>query len=319
MSLELLNQKEYKVAIMLSNKKLFFLVLGKLILSKSGGIFMKEKSKIIDTVREEKTEILKKRLKEQIDKIGYTQEKVAQKVGISPSSISKYLNGNGFPDEITLEALANLFGVEPVRFDINTVIEYKTDVFVKVIVLAILCSCVCVLFAVTLNFMKSFAKQHIKNSCVRAFAGGILVVLLTVVLGTTDYNGAGMDIINCAMAGEVYGLAFLLKIVFTAITMSCGFKGGEIVPTFFIGSAFGCFAGIVFGVDPGICASLGLVALFSGMTKCPIAAFLLAIEVFSGEYMLLFLITAIIACKFSGKYGLYDNSINKFYKKERKE
>lgn len=74
---------------------------------------MKEKSKIIDTVREEKTEILKKRLKEQIDKIGYTQEKVARKVGISPSSISKYLNGNGFPDEITLEALANLFGVEP--------------------------------------------------------------------------------------------------------------------------------------------------------------------------------------------------------------
>lgn len=72
-----------------------------------------ENSKIIDTVRDEKIRILRKKLKEQIEKIGYTQEKVAGKIGVSPSSISKYLSGKGFPDQITLEALAKLFGVTP--------------------------------------------------------------------------------------------------------------------------------------------------------------------------------------------------------------
>lgn len=74
---------------------------------------MQQKAKIIDTTREEKSQILQERLKAEIKKLGYTQEKVANEVGISPSSISKYLKGNGFPDQITLEALAKLFNVEP--------------------------------------------------------------------------------------------------------------------------------------------------------------------------------------------------------------
>ena len=203
---------------------------------------------------------------------------------------------------------AYFLGVQPVRFEIGTNLSYNTDVFFKVAVFAILCACICVVFALSLNFMKKFMKKIIKNSYMRVFAGGALVVLLTVVLDTTDYNGAGMDIITSAMNGKAYGLAFLLKIIFTAITMSAGFKGGEIVPTFFIGATFGCFAGTVLGIDAGICAALGLVALFSGMTKCPVAAFLLALEVFSGKLLVFFVIAELISYKFSGKFGLYDNS-----------
>lgn len=52
-----------------------------------------------------------------------------------------------------------------------------------------------------------------------------------------------MNIIANAIAGEVVPTAFLLKIIFTAITLGCGFKGGEIVPTLFVGATFGCIFG----------------------------------------------------------------------------
>lgn len=75
------------------------------------------------------------------------------------------------------------------------------------------------------------------------FIGGIIIVLLTIIIGTRDYNGAGMDVILNAMNGTAKPEAFLLKMIFTAITISVGYKGGEIVPTFFIGATFGCVVG----------------------------------------------------------------------------
>ena len=75
-----------------------------------------------------------------------------------------------------------------------------------------------------------------------------LIVVLTLLLGTRDYNGAGMNIIAQALNGQAVGYAFLLKILFTSLTIGAGFKGGEIVPTFFIGSTLGCALGTLLGL-----------------------------------------------------------------------
>ena len=197
-------------------------------------------------------------------------------------------------------------GVEPVRFLMPVISGNPVFPILKVIVLGILCAGVCMVFAWSLHKGEHFAKKTAPNSYVRAFAGGVLLVGLTYLSGSHDYNGAGMSVIGNAIAGQANFEAFLMKILFTAVTVAAGFKGGEIVPTFFIGATFGCMASSLLGLDPGFGACLGFVALFSGMTKCPIASFLLGLEVFRVKGLLFFAIIVPVTYFFSGRLGLYN-------------
>ena len=88
--------------------------------------------------------------------------------------------------------------------------------------------------------------------------------------------------------GKAHPEAFALKMLFTAITINTGFKGGEIVPTFFIGATFGCTAAGFLGLDPSFGAAIGLVALFCGVVNCPVASILLSYELFGGSGLVLF-------------------------------
>ena len=151
----------------------------------------------------------------------------------------------------------------------------------------------------------TFFDKLIKNCYVRAFFGGVIVVALTYLVGTYDYNGAGMDVITRAIEGEAVSYGFVLKIIFTAITISAGFKGGEIVPTFFIGSTFGCALAPVLGLDASLSAAIGFIALFCGVVNCPIASMILSLEVFGIEGMLFFAIACSISYMMSGCFGLY--------------
>ena len=132
-------------------------------------------------------------------------------------------------------------------------------------------------------------KKVFRNDSLRIFTGGCAIVLLTFLLRTRDYNGAGMNIVEKALEGEAIPYAFVLKLVFTCITIGAGFKGGEIVPTFFIGATFGCVAGGLLGLDPAFGAAIGLVAMFCGVVNCPVASIVLSVELFSDAQSLIFL------------------------------
>lgn len=203
--------------------------------------------------------------------------------------------------------IALFFGLQPVRFSLSAVPEWSLSIAAKVVVLGLLCAAVAILFCVSIKWCEHGAEKWIRNRYVRALAGGVLIVLLTVLMRTTDYNGAGMDIVGNAIAGVAKPEAFLLKILFTAITISAGFKGGEIVPTFFIGSTFGCVAGGLMGLDPGFSAAIGFVALFCAVVNCPVASVLLAVEVFGGSGLLLFALACGVSYLMSGYFGLYQS------------
>lgn len=204
--------------------------------------------------------------------------------------------------------IARLFGVAPVKFDMPAVYGMQFVPILKVAVLAALCAGVCIVFALSLHKTEHLMGKCIRNCYLRAASGGLIIVGLTVLLKTTDYNGAGMGVITKAMSGDARYEAFVMKIIFTAITVASGFKGGEIVPTFFIGATFGCMAGNLLGINPALGASVGFVALFAGMTKCPVASFLLAMEVFGVQGAVFFAIAVVIAYILSGRFGLYDNA-----------
>ena len=199
-----------------------------------------------------------------------------------------------------------LLGVPPTRF---TVAMPALDAWTMllVLVLAILCALVSILFCRGLHITEHLAARLVKNSYLRAAAGGVVIIALTLLLGTTDYNGAGMDVIQRALNGQANGWAWLLKLLFTAITIGCGFKGGEVVPSFFVGAAFGCWVGTLLDLPPAFAAAIGLVAVFCGAVNCPIASVVLSVEMFGAEGMLYFAMACAISYVLSGYCGLYSS------------
>ena len=162
-----------------------------------------------------------------------------------------------------------------------------------------------------LSFSKGEGLLHkaIKNDYIRTVAGGAVIIGLTLLLGT-DYNGSGMGIVdNAILKGEARPEAFILKILFTVITLGCGYKGGEIVPTFFVGATLGCTIAPLLGMDPGFGAALGLVGLFCGATNAPLASIMLSIELFGVEGLPFYAIICSTCFMLSGYYSLYKSQI----------
>lgn len=203
--------------------------------------------------------------------------------------------------------LADFFGVVPERFILNAVPTFNLGNSATVCFLAIICAAVSILFCISLHQAEHFYKKFFKNPYLRAFVGGCIIIVLTLLVGNQDYNGAGMHMIERCMEGNVIAYAFLLKIVFTALTIGAGYKGGEIVPTFFIGAAFGCVFGNLTGFSPELSTAVGMTALFCGVTNCPITSLLISFELFGFEGMPYFLLTIAFSYMLSGYYGLYSS------------
>lgn len=173
--------------------------------------------------------------------------------------------------------------------------------------LAVLCAFVSIAFCLALKWCKIGANKLIKNSYLRIMAGGALFVVLVYIVGN-KYTGLGTEVIvNAVNKGEADYYDFILKIIFTAITMGVGFKGGEIVPTMFIGSTFGCAFGSLLGLDPTFGAAVGLVAVFCGVVNCPIASIVLSVELFGGEGVAFFVVAVCISYMLSGYYSIYSS------------
>ena len=210
-----------------------------------------------------------------------------------------------------------LMGVPPTRFTVaNPWLDAWT--MVLVILLAIGCAVASILFCRGLQETGRLAAKLLPSPFVRAFVGGVLVIGLTLLVGNGDYNGAGMEVVERAMSGQVRSWAWLLKLLFTAVTIGFGFKGGEVVPSFFVGACFGCVLGGFLGLPAGFGAAIGLVAVFCGAVNCPIASVFLSIELFGTGDLLYFAMACAISYLLSGYCGLY-SSQTILYSKMRAE
>lgn len=166
-----------------------------------------------------------------------------------------------------------------------------------------------ILFCVVMHFAGKYFQKLFKNDFLRIAAGGMGVIAFTLAIGTTDYNGGGMHVVFAALRGEAAPVAFLAKIVLTAVTLGAGFKGGEIVPSFFVGSTLGCTVAGLLGLSPALGAALGLAAVFCGVTNAPLAAVMLSVELFGAEYLPLFGIAVAVSFMLSGHISLYHTQI----------
>ena len=171
--------------------------------------------------------------------------------------------------------------------------------------IGIACALCAIAFCCIMHFANRHFRRVIGNDFLRIALGGAAIIGLSLLLGTRDYNGGGMHVIFSALEGHARPEAFLLKMLFTALTLGAGFKGGEIVPSFFIGATLGCTLAGLIGLSPALGAALGLIGVFCGVTNAPLAAMMLSIELFGVEYLPLFGLTAVISYMLSGHFSLY--------------
>mgnify|MGYP004481134495 CR=1 FL=1 len=199
------------------------------------------------------------------------------------------------------------FGIAPTHFAITAPELTVWNAFL-VILLGFACAAVSRLFCGLLHFMEHKVPQLLPNPWLRVFVGGVAVIAFSYLFGVGRYNGAGMGVITAAVEqGEALPWDFLCKIFLTALTLSCGFKGGEVVPSFFVGATFGCVFGPLLGLPAGFAAAVGLVSIFCGATNALIPSILLGFELFSGAGLELIALGCGICYMLSGHHGLYSS------------
>lgn len=201
--------------------------------------------------------------------------------------------------------IALYFNIIPEQFILTQIPDFTIPTALITTLLATLCAMVSILFCVVLHTSEKLYKKHLPNTYIRVCAGGVFIILLTLLAGNQDYNGAGMFVIERCFENDYVSYAFLLKILFTAVTLGAGYKGGEIVPSFFIGATFGCTFGNLLGFSPALCTAIGMGAIFCGVTNCPITSLLICFELFGYEGMPYFLLSVALSYMLSGYYGLY--------------
>ena len=201
------------------------------------------------------------------------------------------------------------FGIAPTHFAL-TAPELTVWTAFLVILLGFACAAVSRLFCGLLHFMEHKVPQLLPNPWLRVFVGGVAVIAFSYLFGVGRYNGAGMGVITAAVEqGKALPWDFLCKIFLTALTLSCGFKGGEVVPSFFVGATFGCVFGPLLGLPAGFAAAVGLVSIFCGATNALIPSILLGFELFSGAGLELIALGCGICYMLSGHHGLYSSQI----------
>jgi len=200
---------------------------------------------------------------------------------------------------------AEYLGIHAESFGTAEKVEFGLLPAGKIMLLGILCAVLSVAFCQILHTASHLYKKLFKNPYIRIAVAGLLIIGLTTILGTSAYSGAGVNIIEEAIAGHCAPDAFFWKMIFTALTLGAGFKGGEIVPSFTIGAAFGCLFGTLSGLSPSLCAAVAMISMFCGVTNSPIASMIIGFELFGFDIMKYLLIGVSISYMLSGYYSLY--------------
>ena len=217
--------------------------------------------------------------------------------GLLPSVFSAFLGAN----------ISHALGVPAEAFAILNLPKFTPLTAAYTAFLGLLCALVSIGFCMLLHSAGKLYRKYIPNPYYRILAASALFILLTFLLGTREYHGGSMQLIEHAMEGHARYEDFLLKALFTAVALGAGFRGGEIVPTLCVGSTFGCIVGQIMGISPSFSAACGMAALFAGVTNCPISTMFIALELFGGEGMPFFAIVIAVTFALSGYYGLYSS------------
>ena len=220
----------------------------------------------------------------------------------------------------TAQYVALLFKVRTLAhpYPVEDVPDFYSFQTLKFLILAIAFALAGVLFCVMLHTCEHKFKEWFANPYLRIVAGAAAVIVLRFLLGTEDYLGLGGGVIQASFKGAVSPEKFLLKMIFTCLTLCVGFKGGEIVPSLFIGATLGSAMSAFLALPPDICAACGMVGVFCAVTNSPISSMLIAFEMFGFTGMPFYCSVVAVSYLVSGYYSLYKEQRIVYSKTENK-
>ncbi|EZP70166.1 Chloride channel voltage gated family protein [Novosphingobium resinovorum] len=167
-------------------------------------------------------------------------------------------------------------------------------------------------FAEANHALGGWMKRLIPYGPLRPVVGGLLVIGLVYLFDTRAYLGLGVTAaipgdptISSFFGPEIDRWSWALKMLFTVITLSAGFKGGEVTPLFFIGAALGNAVGGLLGAPIDLFAGLGFVAVFAGAANTPLACTIMGIELFGSAHAVPIAVACFVAYLCSGHSGIY--------------
>lgn len=202
-------------------------------------------------------------------------------------------------------AISGMLGTEFESFLIAEIPAFDMKAAALTILLGILCGLCAQFFCRTMHAAEHLYSRFFKNTYLRILAASGIFICLTLLCGTTLYEGASTEIIERSLSGSIGYEVFFLKTIFTAIALGGKFKGGEIVPVFCVGASFGCAFGELLGFSPELCAACGIAGVFVGATNCPISTLLIALEMLAPEGLPFYSLVIAVSYVFSGYTGLY--------------
>lgn len=201
--------------------------------------------------------------------------------------------------------VTEILGIHHTHYNILGIPVVTSTTVLKIIIAAILFGLVSKLFSELTHKLKEVFSVSFKNTAIKSMVGGVIIIILTYIVGTRDYLGLSIPLITDSFTTQVSPFASLGKLIFTALTLGTGFQGGEVTPLFVIGSTLGNNLSGLLDLSPSFLAALGLIGVFAGATNTPITSFILGIELFGsqgGQYMFM---TCAISYLFSGHSGIY--------------
>lgn len=204
-----------------------------------------------------------------------------------------------------------LLQVKHTHYYIPEIPEISTNTVLWILFSGALFGLAAMLFSRTTHFLGSLFSKTIEYPPLRPFVGGLIVVIAIYLSGTTKYIGLGIPSIVQSFVMPSASYDFLLKLLFTSVTLSAGFKGGEVTPLFFIGATLGSALSVFIPLPIGLLAGMGFVAVFSGATHTPIACTVMGMELFGWQSGLFIGIACLTAYFFSGSVGIYHSQIVK--------
>ena len=222
---------------------------------------------------------------------------------------------------------AQFLGIEYTYFDIHFFQSVTLDLplILKVVAAGIFFGIVSDLIVTVMNMTHHFIKKLSLHPYLVALLGGAVLVLLTLVFGEI-YLGLGLGTIKDVLTPHPYipadipWYAFILKTIFTSITLGVGGSGGIITPLFYIGATSGMsFAQIIGDSHVTLFAALGFVSVLAGATNAPIAATIMAVELFGLEIAHYAALSAVISFLITGHRSVFPSQILAMKKSEMLE
>jgi H+/Cl- antiporter ClcA len=185
-------------------------------------------------------------------------------------------------------------------------VELTPVVLGKLAIMGIGMALATVAFVELTHRLKHFLEGRVKSLPIRMFIGGVAVVVMWKLIGSSDYLGLGVpSIVRAFSDPHLVWYAFAAKLVFTAVTLSSGFLGGEVTPLFFVGATLGSVMARLLGLPIELGAGVGIAAVFGAAANTPIALSVMAVELLGGAIFPHVVIVTVIAYLLSGHRSIY--------------